>query len=399
MSSMFRTALVLGLLSAVSPFAIDMYLPAQPNIADSLGVTTAQAQFTITAYFLTFGLTQLIWGPISDRYGRKGPLYAGLAIFLIGTVGCALAPGIGTLIAFRFLQGAGGAVFMVVPRAIIRDMYTGPDGTRLMAMVMLVISVSPMLAPLSGSIVLEFAGWRTIFWALAAIGLISLAVLHFGQRETLAPERRVPISFASMRRAARVLFRDPIFMGLTFIGGFGMASFFVFIAFAPFVYQDAFGLTERQFSLAFAVNAIGFFGASQIAGPVGNRFGMIPVLRLAVTGFMAFTALLFVLGLMGLASLPVVMACLFCGNACLGLVIPASMVMALDPHGEIAGMASSLGGTLQMVTGGMMMVLAGLFADGTVLPMLAAIAVCGLVAFLLAMLILRQVAKPDEAVA
>lgn len=392
MSPMFRTALVLGLLSAVSPFAIDMYLPAQPAIAAEFGATEARAQLTIVAYFISFGLTQLIWGPLADRYGRKAPLYAGMGVFLIGTIGCALAPSMASLIGFRLLQGAGGAVLMVVPRAIIRDQYTGAEGTRLMAMVMLVISVSPMLAPLAGSGVLAFGGWRLVFWVLALVTLAGLAVLHFGQPETLAKEDRVPISMASMLRGAGILFRDPVFMGLTLIGGFGMASFFVFIAFAPFVYQDSYGLSPTGFSLAFAFNAVGFFGASQMAGPLGARFGMVPVMRRAVAGFFGFATLLLVLVLVGLGGLPVVMACLFLANACLGLVIPATMVMALDPHGAIAGLASSLGGTLQMVTGGVMMVLAGPFANGTVVPMVAAIAVCATGALTLSVLVMRRVA-------
>lgn len=391
MSSMFRTALVLGLLSAVSPFAIDMYLPAQPAIAAALGADVAQTQLTITAYFLSFGLTQLIWGPLADQWGRKRPLYIGLLVFLAGTIGCALAPSIGALIGFRFLQGMGGAVLMVVPRAIIRDQFTGAEGTRLMAMVMLVISVSPMLAPLAGSGVLAFGGWRLVFWVLAGATLASLLVLHFAQRETLPVDKRVPVNLRSLMRGAKTLLRDPVFMGLTLIGGFGMASFFVFISFAPFVYQGQFGLSPTGFSVAFAINAIGFFAASQAAGPLGMRFGMVPVMKGAMVGFLGFTIALFLLTYAGFASLPLVVAMLFCANAFLGLVIPASMVMALDPHGEIAGLASSLGGTMQMIVGGIMMVAAAPFFDETVLPMVAAIALCAVLAFVLALVTLPRV--------
>ena len=392
--TMFRAALILGLLSAVGPFAIDMYLPAMPAIAAGLNADVAQVQLTLTAYFVAFGIAQLFYGPWADQAGRKVPLYLGLAIFIIGSVGSALAPSIGALVAFRAVQGLGGAVLMVVPRAIIRDMHTGPAATRLMAMVMLVISVSPMLAPLAGSALIAFGDWRLIFWVLCAGGLASLLLTGFVLPETLPRDRRVPVNLATLWRGAGVLVRDPVFMGLTFVGGFGFASFMVFIASASFVYSDQFGLTPTGFSVAFAINAIGFFAASQAAGPLGERFGMLPVMRLAIIGFGAFTVGLLLVLLAGFVSLPVVVAGLFLANACLGLIIPTTMVMALDPHGEIAGLASSLGGTLQMVTGGLMVVVTGLFFDGTAVPMVAGIALCAVLALVLA---LRTFAVMDRA--
>ncbi len=378
--SLFRSALVLGLLSAVGPFAIDMYLPALPEIARDLAVPQSSVQLTLTLYFVAFGVAQLIYGPLADQVGRKPPLYIGMAIFIAGSIGAALAGDVGTLTAWRMVQGLGAAAVMVVPRSIIRDMYTGPEATRMMATIMLVISVSPMLAPLAGSGILVISGWRTIFWVLCGAALISLALIHRAQPETLAPENRVPVNFASLMRGARVLLRDPVFMGLTFVGSFGFASFFVFIAAASFVYTGEFGLTPTGFSLAFAVNAIGFFAASQAAGPLGMRFGMVRVMQRAILGFAGFTCTLAVLVALGASSLAVIMAFLFLANACLGLVIPTVMVMALDPHGRIAGLASSLGGTLQMLTGGLIVTLAGPFFGDRALPMVVTIAVCALLA-------------------
>ena len=383
--SMFRAALILGLLSAVGPFAIDMYLPAMPAIAAALDADVAQVQLTLTAYFVAFGIAQLFYGPWADQAGRKKPLFVGLGIFIVGSIGCAMAPGIWSLVAFRALQGLGGAVLMVVPRAVIRDMHTGTAATKLMAMVMLVISVSPMLAPLAGSGLILLGDWRLLFWAIAAAAVLSLALTGTVLPETLAADKRVPVNLASLWRGTKVLLRDPVFMGLTFIGGFGFASFMVFIASASFVYSGQFGLSPTGFSLAFAVNAVGFFGASQVAGYLGDRYGILPVMRWAIIGFAGFTVALLAVGLLGFATLPVVMAGLFLANACLGLIIPTTMVMALDPHGDIAGLASSLGGTLQMVTGGVMVVVTGLFFDGTAVPMIAAIALCAVLALGLAL--------------
>ncbi len=393
----WRPALVLGLLSALGPFAIDMYLPAMPMIAADLGTSIQGMQGSIVAYFIAFGLAQLIYGPWADRSGRKAPLYAGIGVFTIGSILCTLAPTLEWLLVGRFVQGMGGAALMVVPRAIIRDMYTGPSATRLMAAVMMVISVSPMLAPLAGSGVMAVWDWRGIFALLVVAAVASVTILARFQPETLAVEDRQPLDLGVLRRGAGRLLRDPLFMGLTFLGGFGMASFFVFIASASFVYTGDFGLSPTGFSLAFAVNAIGFFGASQMAGPLGMRYGAARVMALASAGFAAFTIALFALALAGGVGLVMCVAGLFAANACLGLIIPTTMVMALDDHGDIAGMASSLGGTLQMLAGGLMIVAAGPFFDGTVTPMLGAIAVCGALVLALSRLVARKQATGRQA--
>ncbi|MCU0827377.1 MAG: multidrug effflux MFS transporter [Tabrizicola sp.] len=378
-----RPALVLGLLSCIGPFAIDMYLPAMPEIGADLGTSIQAMQGTIVAYFIAFGLAQLVYGPWADRSGRKPPLYGGIVVFMLGSVLCTFAPTVEWLTAGRAIQGLGGAALMVVPRAIIRDLYTGPQATRLMAAVMMVISVSPMLAPLAGSGLMALFDWRAIFAALLLAAVASLAILTLYQPETLAPQDRQPLNLTAMRRGAGVLLTDPLFMGLTFLGGFGMASFFVFIASASFVYTGAFGLSPTGFSIAFAVNAIGFFAASQMAGPFGKRHGAARVMAWASLGFAVFTILLFVQALIGGMTLWLCMAGLFLANACLGLIIPTAMVMALDEHGDIAGLASSLGGTLQMLAGGAMIAAVGPFFDGTATPMLGAIALCGVLVLVL----------------
>ncbi len=388
--SLLRAAIVLGLMSCVGPFAIDMYLPALPAIGTALGVEEAAIQATIISYFAAFGIAQLVYGPWADQAGRKQPVYFGLAVFIVGSLGCAMTSSIDGLIAWRFVQGLGAAVVMVVPRAIIRDLHTGPEATRLMAMIMMVISVSPMLAPLAGSGLIAIGDWRLIFYFLCGAALVSLVLARVMLPETLARENRVPVNLGAMLRGSRHLFCDPYFMGLTFIGAFGMGSFFVFLSSASFVYTGQFGLSPTQFSLAFAVNAIGFFAASQVAGPLASRIGMSRVVLFGTLGFAFFACLLAVLGFAGFADLWVIIALLFCANAGLGLVIPSTMVMALDPHGDIAGLASSLGGAIQMLTGGAIVVLVSPFFDGTALPMIAAIALCALAAMMLVVLVMHQ---------
>jgi len=385
-----RNAIVLGLLAAVGPFAIDMYLPALPTITADLGTTTAATQMTLTAFFIGFGISQIVYGPASDMAGRKPPLYFGLALFIVGAVGSGLAPSIGWLIGFRVVQGIGAASVMVVPRAVIRDLHTGFEATRLMSTVMLVLSVSPILAPLAGSALIVPFGWRAVFAAGTIAALVGLLLVAFVLPETWPVERRVRSEFRAVLAGYGLLLRDLRFLGLTFIGGLGMASLFAYLASASFVYIDHFGLTPVEFSLAFALNAIGFIGASQFSANLGARFGMARVIAAAVAAYAAMALVLCAVTFAGVDSLPVLMTMLFLAFACLGLVIPATMVLSLDEHGPIAGMASALGGTLQMVAGGIMIVIVSLSFDGTALPMVTIITLCALGAFVLTRLTLRR---------
>lgn len=373
---LFRLALVLGLLAAVGPFAIDMYLPALPQVAEDLGTSESDVALTLAVYLLTFGLAQMLYGPMSDATGRKRPMAIGIVIFAVAAVAAALAPSIGWLIAARAVQGLGAAALMVVPRAVIRDVATGPAATRIMATVMIVLSVSPMLAPLAGSLVLAWGDWRDIFVVLAAISLLSLALILFVLPETLPSTSHQPVRLTLIWTGIQYLLRDPRFVGLTMIGAFGTASLFVFISTASFVYTRLYGLSHIGFSLAFAANAIGFFASSRFAGRLSESLGMERVISPAVSGFAITALILTVVVWMGFEALSVMITGLFLVFACLGLVVPTAMVMSLDPHPGIAGLASSIGGTAQMLTGGLIIALTGPFVSNSALTMAAAISVC-----------------------
>ncbi|MBN9527908.1 MAG: multidrug effflux MFS transporter [Alphaproteobacteria bacterium] len=390
LSTYAKNAIILGLLSAVGPFAIDMYIPALPTIAADLGATTAATQMTLTAFFLAFGICQIVYGPVSDMIGRKVPLYFGLAVFTAASVGCAAAPSVEWLVGFRLVQGIGAASVMVIPRAIIRDLHTGIEATRLMSLVMLVLSVSPILAPLGGSALIVPFGWRAVFVAVTVVAAVGLLLVATALPETRPPADRIRVSVGAVLGGFRQLLVDGRFLGLTFIGGLGMSSFFAFLASSSFVYIDHFGLTPTQYSLTFSMNAIGFIGASQATAWLGSRFGMGRVVLSACALYAVFSSLLLVVTLAGVDRLDVLIVLLFVAFAWLGLVIPATMVLALEDHGPIAGMASALGGTLQMVTGGVMILVVSLFFDGTARPMVAAIALCALGALALCLLTLRR---------
>lgn len=367
-------ALILGLLSAIGPFAIDMYLPALPEIGASLGADVAAVQWSLTAFFISLGVGQLLYGPVSDMVGRKPPLYAGLALFSLASVGCALARDIETLVVLRFVQGLGAAAGMAIPRAVVRDLHTGTEAARLMSLLMLVFSVSPLLAPLAGSGMMALAGWRGVFWAVAVAAVAGLVLIARSLHETRPPADRLDSSLRSALSGYGLLLRDAHYLGLVGIGGCSMAGFFVYLAGSPFVLINHYGLTPVQYSLAFSVNAGAFFAAAQFTARLGRRFGMATMVKVAVTAAGAVMAALLAYYLAGGDRLAVLLSLYFLASACMGLVIPTTSVLALEEHGAIAGTASALMGTLHMLIGATAMGVVGLFATGKPLPMVIGMA-------------------------
>lgn len=383
-SRFFKIALVLGLLSAIGPFAIDMYLPALPEIGSSLGAGIGQVQMSLTVFFIAIGVGQLLYGPVSDMVGRKPPLYFGLGLFALASVGCALATNIEMLIALRFVQGLGAAAGMAIPRAVVRDLHTGTEAARLMSLLMLVFSVSPILAPLVGSAVIAVAGWRGVFWAVTLAAVIGLATIASVLKETRPAGHRVESSLGSALKAYGVLLRDAHYLGLVFIGAFAMAGFFTYLANSSFVMIDHYGLSPTLYSVAFGVNAAAFFGAAQLNGALCERFGIVRVVKSSVSACGLVMMAMFIYFLSGGDQLAVLIVLYFIASALMGFVIPTTSVLALEKHGAIAGTASALLGTLQMLTGAVVMSVVGLFTDGRPLPMVAGMAGGALIAVVLA---------------
>ncbi|MAZ15290.1 MAG: Bcr/CflA family drug resistance efflux transporter [Ahrensia sp.] len=389
-TSFYLTAVILGLLTAVGPFAIDMYLPALPSIEKGLDTDTATVQLSLLSFFVAMSLSQLVYGPLADIYGRKRPLFLGLVLYLLGAVGSAMAPDIWWLIAARALQGLGAASGMVIARAVVRDLHTGPDAAQLMATLMLVVSVAPVLAPLGGSMVLAIGDWRMIFWAMALAAIAAIVLLTLALTETRPPEKRGNSSVTRSLKDYGSLLRDPKFLGVVFVAAFAMASFMTYVANSSFILIGHYGLSPTHYSLAFSINAAGFIGVAQLSGFLSRRIGLGPMMRFAITANIVIMLSLLLVMMAGVAALPVMIIMLFCGYACLGLVVPSAAELALDEHGEKAGTASALMGTLQFMTAAVMIAavmigIAGLFFDGTPVRMIAAIATCSIVAFVLAM--------------
>jgi MFS transporter, DHA1 family, multidrug resistance protein len=379
-----QLVLVLGALSAIGPLTIDTYLPALPELTTELGATDSQAQLTITGLLVGLGIGQLIIGPWSDVVGRRKPLLLGLAAHGLMSLLCAVAPSIELLILTRTVQGLCGAAVAVVAMATVRDLFSGVRAAQLLSRLILVLGVAPILAPSLGSALLQVTSWRGIFvvLAMAAVGL--LAVAWFGLPETLPYARRRPGSVRGSLRAYGALFSDRLFLIMVGIAGLMFATVFAYIAAAPFLLQEVFGLSTQQFGVAFSSTAVGLILMTQLNPILLRRYSPVRVLTAGVLVAFVSALTLLAAAVTGFGGLLGVMIPMWFVMSSCGLSFPNAPAIALSRHGEEAGTASALLGASQFVIGGAVAPVVGAFANGTAVPMAAiVVATTGLAATLI----------------
>ena len=364
-----QLVLVLGALIALGPLTIDMYLPAFPSISAELGASDAATQLTLTGMLGGLAVGQLLIGPLSDAFGRRRPLVAGLVTHLVASLFCAVAPSIYVLAGVRVLQGFAGAAISVVAMAIVRDLFSGYAVAKLMSRLMLVIGLAPILAPSLGGLVLELTSWRGIFGVLAGAALLLTVVAVLGLRETLPPERRRPANPRATLATYRGLVGDRSFLALVFIAGLMMSSIFAYVSGSSFVLQDGYGLDERTFGLVFGVNAAGLTVASQVNPLLIRRFGVVNVLSGAILVAVTAALALVVAGATGFGGLIGVLVPLGVVIAAGGLSLPNTPALALTRHGEAAGTAAAMLGAVQFGVGAAIAPLVGLFGSTNAVPM------------------------------
>lgn len=376
----FVLTVVLGALSAFAPVSIDMYLPAFPALERAFDASTGAVQTTLAAFFLGFALGQAFFGPITDRFGRKPPLYVSLALYVAASAGCALAPSIEALAGLRFLQAFAACAGVVISRAIVRDLYPPQEAVRIFGALMLVIGLAPMLAPLAGGWLLSFAGWASIFWTLAAFGALCLLAVWLSLPESHPPHARRRLSLVPALQAYLRLLADKRFLGYALSGGFAMAGMFVYIAGSPFVFIELHGVPPQHYGWLFGTNALGLVAASQVNGRLLRPGHSPATLRRANVAQAAIGLALVATAATGAGGLAGVAVPLFLYVASLGFTMPNATALALAPHGANAGVASALLGTLQFGAGALAATLLGALHAGTALPMAALIALCALLA-------------------
>lgn len=337
--------LVLGALVGLAPLTIDMYLPALPALAREFHASAGHAQLTLAAYFVGLAVGQFAYGMLTDCFGRKPPLYAGLALYALASLGCALAPGIDALIALRFVQALGGCAGIVIPIAVVRDRFEQREAAQVLSRLMLVMGVAPMLAPLAGSQLLAWFGWRAIFGALALAAALCLTGLHFVLEESLARERRKPIRLGGVLATYRLLLTDRRYMAFGLAGACAGAAMFSYISASPFVFIDGFGVAPAHYSMIFGTNALALVAGSQLNHRVLAHARLEPVLARALWVAALAAALLLVDAATGLFGIAGIVAPLVCFMGALGFITPNAQAGAMAGHGANAGSASALLGT------------------------------------------------------
>jgi MFS transporter, DHA1 family, multidrug resistance protein len=384
-----RVFLILGALSAIGPLSIDMYLPALPRLTRDLSAGASLVQLTLTACLVGLAAGQLVAGPVSDMWGRRRPMFAGIAVYTIASLACVVAPNVQLLIALRFVQGMAGAACIVISRAVVRDMHRGPAAARFFALLMLVNGVAPVAAPVIGAQVLRFTSWRGVFVVLTVLGVL-MAVSLLGLRETLPPERRHAGGLRAALRTFGELCTDRVYLGYALAGGLAFAAMFAYISGSPFVVQNIYGMSPQAFSLIFAVNSLGIVGFGQVSGMLAARVRLINLLRagLGVATFGGVLLLVAVFGGLGLAG---VLPALFLVVSAIGLTMPNSVALALSGRpANIAGSASALFGLIQYVIGAAVAPLVGLAGSHSAVPMALVIAASAVAAVVVLAVLTRD---------
>lgn len=359
--------ILFGSLGAFDPISIDMYLPAFPNVAKDLHTTPPMVELSLTSFFIGLALGQLIYGPISDHYGRKKPLLTGMTVYFLSCFGCAFARSIHMLILFRVLQALGGCAGMVITRAMVRDLFDKQQAARIFSFMILVSGLAPILAPIAGGYIAEYFSWRAIFQVLGAFCFVTLVSSSLFLPETHRPTHR-HISFRFMAGTYYELFHDRHFLGYALSGGAIYAGMFAYIAGSPFVLINLFGVRPEHYGWIFGTNAVGIVTLAQVNRALLNRFDSERILKIVIRYSAGFALALFVSAFTG-RHLIAFLVPLFLFIAVNGLIFPNSSASALAHQSHRAGTASSLLGTLQWSIACLSSILVSFLHNGTALPM------------------------------
>jgi len=360
--------LLLGALTGIGPFTIDLYLAAFPQITSDMDTQPAAVQLTITATLAGLALGQLLIGSISDAMGRRRPLLAGLSLYIVASMGIVFVTSVEALTALRFVQGFAASAGMVLSMAIVRDRFEGVQVGKALARLMLVVGVAPSIAPLIGAQFLRLGSWRYMFVALALFGVLLLILAFFLLKESLPAQLRRAGGVGAATRSYGSLLRDPIFMGLALLSGFSMAALFTYVSSATFVFQEGFGLSAQQFAVIFASGAVAVTAGTQINGAMIGRVLPEQILRWAVLAALAITGSMVVVTVLGLGIWPLIVL-LVLNLLITGILLPAVPAIALEANAHRAGSAAALLGAFQFGVGAAIAPVTGLFAEGSAVAM------------------------------
>ena len=373
----------LGAINAIGGLSINMYLPSLASIALALGTSAAMVQLTLASFFVGFAVGQLVYGPVSDRFGRKPLLQVGLAIFVLTSVGCMLASDIHTLIALRFLQGLGACAGIVISRASVRDRLDAAASSRAYSIMMLVSGVAPVLAPVAGSLVMAFSGWKGIFAVLAVGGLLCMAFVHVAVRESVDRHTAAPLRISTVARTYGALMKDRQFLAYALCGGFIHAGVFAYVAASPALLINVFGVSPQFYGAVFGVNALCMVLLAQINTRLVNRYALRTLLHCTIV-FMAVS--LVVLGALHFftdARLACLLLAFFIYVGAFGISAPNSVALAMANQKARAGSASALLGSMHFCLSTISSTIVSVWHDGSAFPVLCVMAACCIASLLM----------------
>jgi len=376
------TVLILGVLAAFGPLSIDMYLPGLPTIGRELDAGAGQVQLTLSAFFVGFAGGQLLYGPFSDRWGRRPVLVGGISLYVAASALCAISPNIETLIAFRLLHALGGGAGVVVARAVVRDRFPTDQAARVLSFMMLVTGLAPLLAPLIGGHVLVWFGWRAIFWLLTGFGLMALVAVLAWLPESRPAERRPARPFRTVFTGYGRVLGDLRTLACILAGGTAFAGMFAYISGTPFVYIELFGIAPQAYGYLFALNVLGIMGGAVLNARLVLHCGA-PVM-ISIGGIVAALSgvALLITAISGTGGLLGIVVPLFFYMSTLNLISANAMALAAEAHADRAGTVAALFGAGQFGLGAVAGSAVGLLHDGSAMPMAVVIAVCGVLCLL-----------------
>lgn len=389
--------LMLAALCATGPLGIDMYLPSIPDMALSLNATEGAIQLSLMTFFMGLMLGQLAYGPLSDKYGRKPLIGVGMVIFVLGSIGCALAQSVEQLHVLRLIQGLGGSIGMVIAFAIVKDAFSGTGFGQMVALILAVLGLSPVAAPMIGSVLQALDSWRSIFWALAVYGALVLVALSLWLPETRRAADRAQVQLGrTFHNYGRIL-KDKRFLPFALALCMGQAGFFAYIAGSASVFISEFGLSPTQFSLLFGVNALGLVAASILTPKMHKRVGVLATFNRMTAAYLAVMAVAVLYLVNGGSTMWVLCTALFAVVTLLGFIMPTGSQLALMHQRQLSGTASALMGSMQFAFGALVSALSGAVARYGSLGLTAVMLACaGLSALICLATFPRTVQAPAE---
>ena len=365
----FFLILILGSLTALGPFSIDMYLPGFPAIATDLHTNVSKVALSLSSYFIGISAGQLLYGPLLDRFGRKKPLYIGLILYILASVGCMLVHNINNLIILRFVQAIGSCAAAVASVAMVRDLFPVKDSAKVFALLMLVVGVSPMVAPTAGGYVTHAFGWQTVFLLLAILGALVLIASMLWLPEGFKPDTSLSLKPGPIVKGFMTVLRLPQFYTYAFTGAVAFSGLFAYVSGSPQVFMDIYKVSEKGYGWIFALLSVGFIGSSQVNNLLLKKYTSQQIVSVALP-CQAIVGIIFVAGaLTGAFNLTSLIVVLFAFLSCLGIANPNNAALTLAPFEKNAGTASALMGALQMGIGALASVPISVWNTGNTLPM------------------------------